>query len=65
MALTSLQRDVCRLLADERRRSGESYLAGGATLNDLLAEFPDDLVAGGFTCYSGEAEKADPKRKSS
>jgi hypothetical protein len=36
MALTSFQRDVCRLLAGNRRRSGESYVAGGATLNELL-----------------------------
>ena len=32
MALTPLQRDVCRLLADGRRRSGESYVAGGVAL---------------------------------
>ncbi len=36
MALTSFQRDVCRLLADNRIRSGESYVAGGAALNELL-----------------------------
>ena len=29
MALTTIQRDVCRLLADERRRTGESYVPGG------------------------------------
>jgi hypothetical protein len=37
MALTALQRDVCRLLADNRIVSGESYVAGGAALNELLS----------------------------
>jgi hypothetical protein len=36
MALTPLQRRVCRLLAEERKRSGESYVAGGGALNELL-----------------------------
>jgi len=36
MALTAFQRDVCRLLADHRIASGESYVAGGAALNELL-----------------------------
>jgi len=36
MALTAYQRDICRLLADNRLRSGESYVAGGAALNELL-----------------------------
>jgi hypothetical protein len=36
MALTPFQRDVCRLIADNRLRSGESYVAGGAALNELL-----------------------------
>ena len=36
MALTPFQRDVCRLLADQRIASGESYVAGGAALNELL-----------------------------
>ena len=35
MALTPFQRDVCRLLADNRLRSGESYVAGAAALNEL------------------------------
>lgn len=35
MALTRFQRDVCRLLAVRRIASGESYVAGGATLNEL------------------------------
>lgn len=37
MALTDFQRSICRLLAQSRIASGESYLAGGATLNELLA----------------------------
>jgi hypothetical protein len=37
MALTPFQRDICRLLAGNRLRSGESYVAKGATLNTLLA----------------------------
>lgn len=36
MGLSAFQRGVCRLLAQNRIRSGESYLAGGATLNELL-----------------------------
>ena len=37
MALTPFQRAVCRLVADRRVAEGESYLAGGAALNELLA----------------------------
>jgi len=37
MALSPLQRDVCRLLADRRRSSGESYVAGGVALGEALA----------------------------
>ena len=37
MALTPLQRAVCRLLAESRKASGESYVAGGAALNELLS----------------------------
>lgn len=37
MVLTRLQRDVCRLLAENRIASGESYVAGGAALNEALA----------------------------
>lgn len=36
MALTDLQRRVCVLLADQRKRSGESYVAGDTALNELL-----------------------------
>lgn len=36
MALTDLQRAICRLLAEQRIRSGESYVAGGVALNELL-----------------------------
>jgi hypothetical protein len=37
MALTTFQRTVCRLLADHRIASGESYVAGASALNELLA----------------------------
>jgi hypothetical protein len=37
MALTAFQRDVCRTLAETRLRLGESYVAGGSALNELLA----------------------------
>ena len=37
MPLTSFQRVVCRLLADHRRASGESYVAGGAALQEALS----------------------------
>ncbi len=37
MALSPFQREVCRLLARNRIESGQSYLAGGAVLGDLLA----------------------------
>ena len=36
MALTNIQREVCRVLARQRIASGESYVAGGAALNTLL-----------------------------
>ena len=36
MSLTEFQRHVCRLLAESRIRSGESYVAGGAALNEIL-----------------------------
>lgn len=35
MALTPLQRRICLLLAEQRKRSGESYVAGGVALNEL------------------------------
>ena len=37
MALTTFQRTVCRLLADHRIASGESYVAGASALNELIA----------------------------
>lgn len=36
MALTPFQRTVCRLLAERRKLAGESYVAGGVALNELL-----------------------------
>ena len=37
MALTALQRKLCRLIAGHRTDSGDSYVAGGAALNELIA----------------------------
>lgn len=37
MALTPFQRGICRLLAQQRIAGGESYVAGGASLNELTA----------------------------
>ncbi len=37
MALTPFQKSVCRLLAGNRIASGESYVAGGSALNELIA----------------------------
>ncbi len=37
MVLTSLQRRICQLIAESRVRSGESYVAGGVALNEILA----------------------------
>ena len=36
MALTAIQLEVCRLVAENRVASGESYVAGAAALNALL-----------------------------
>jgi hypothetical protein len=36
MALTDFQRHVCRLIAANRKAAGESYIAGGVALNELL-----------------------------
>lgn len=36
MALTDFQRTVCRLIAATRVASGESYVAGGVALNELI-----------------------------
>jgi hypothetical protein len=37
MALTPFQRRICRLLAEHRLASGESYVAGAVALNELIA----------------------------
>lgn len=37
MSITAFQRGICRLIAAERRRTGESYVAGGVALNTLLS----------------------------
>ncbi len=36
MVITDFQRGICRLLAAERRRRGESYVADGVALNALI-----------------------------
>jgi hypothetical protein len=36
MALTNYQRIVCRLIAQRRTLAGESYVAGGAALNEVI-----------------------------
>ncbi|MBI5510277.1 MAG: hypothetical protein HY903_16085 [Deltaproteobacteria bacterium] len=36
MAITRLQRDICRLIAQTRIEGGESYVAGGVALNTLV-----------------------------
>jgi hypothetical protein len=45
MALTLFQKTVSNLIASHRRRSGESYVAGGAALNELIGapRLSDDL----------------------
>lgn len=37
MALTALQRHVCRVLAEQRKQLGESYVAGDGALNEVVA----------------------------
>lgn len=37
MALTALQRRICHLIAENRIAAGDSYVAGGAALNEILA----------------------------
>jgi hypothetical protein len=55
MALTPLQRDVCRLLADSRIASGESYVAGGAILEHAArsAHYSSAELSG--LAFEGEA----------
>ena len=36
MSITIFQRDLCRIIAANRRGSGESYIAGGVALNTFL-----------------------------
>ena len=35
MAITEFQRKICRLIADSRKKTGVSYIAGGVSLNHL------------------------------
>jgi len=48
MALTQLQRTVCRLLARNRVASGKSYVAGGVAPRELLATNRISRDAGRF-----------------
>ncbi len=57
MALTGLQRRVCRLLAETRIASGESYVAGGVALNELIAASRSALCIYLFL-YTSEAREA-------
>jgi hypothetical protein len=36
MAITEFQRDICKLIASSRKAQGESYVAGGVALNELI-----------------------------
>ena len=36
MSVTEFQREVCALIAGNRISSGESYVAGGIALNDII-----------------------------
>jgi len=53
MALTPLQRDICRRLAARRLASGESYVAGGAALQEALAA---DRVSRDIDIFADTAE---------
>ena len=53
MALTDLQRRICRLLAERRVAHGESYVAGGAALQTLLGA---DLVSRDIDVFADSAE---------
>jgi hypothetical protein len=48
MALTDLQRRLCRLIADNRTAAGESYVAGGAELNELIGIVRGQETDGGL-----------------
>ena len=37
MALTAFQRSICRLIAERRRATSESYVAGGVALSELTS----------------------------
>jgi hypothetical protein len=67
VALTAFQRAVCRLLADQRRASGDSYVAGGTALNALIpagilehASRSTHYAASGVLALLFEGEPPDP-----
>lgn len=56
MSITIFQRDLCRLIAANRRRSGESYVAGGVALNTFLknvTSLTHDLSLGEISYHAG------------
>lgn len=65
MALTAFQRTVCRLIAEQRRTSGESYVAGGAALNTLTGaarvsrdiDLFHDTIAAVATCWEADRRR--------
>ena len=54
MALTNIQREVCRVVAKQRIASGESYVAGGAARREVLA-------CGEIRFYAGSIRGAFPQ----
>lgn len=36
LALTQFQRDICKIIAESRKRNGASYIAGGVSLCDII-----------------------------
>jgi hypothetical protein len=68
MAITQFQRTVCRLLAETRIASGESYVAGGVALNELptdrgelCRDTRDDLARGAIRFHTGTIRGAVPR----
>jgi hypothetical protein len=63
MAVTAFQRTICRLLADARIASGESYLAGGVALNVRRADpsaLTTLLASGALRFHRGRIKGAFP-----
>ena len=45
MALTALQRAICRIIATNRKSQGEAYVAGAVALDANLELFRGDAAA--------------------